>query len=87
MRSNAARVPSVDPSLTTMISLGAENSIVSNRSTTAATVPASLNTGTMIETRASGNVTRIYSGGSVNAEYNIVTAVYTTTTITNQRTA
>ena len=60
-----------------MISLGAENAIVSSRSTTAATVPASLNTGTMIETRASGNVTRIYSGGSVNAEYNIVTAVYT----------
>jgi len=57
MRSNAARVPSVDPSLTTMISLGAENPIVSSRSTTAVTVAASLNTGTMIET--SGGVASV----------------------------
>ena len=56
MRSKAARVPSVDPSLMTMISLGAENPIVSSRSTTAVTVAASLNTGTMIETRASDGV-------------------------------
>ena len=50
MLSSAARVPSVEPSLTTMISRAAGSSMCSSRSMTIATVPASLKTGTMMET-------------------------------------
>src|SRR3954462_3175375 len=69
--SSAARVPSVDPSLTTMISRGALNSMVNSRSITDATVPASLKTGTMMETSARGtsvNRSEFYvNGGSSSA--------------------
>src|SRR3954464_8523556 len=57
IRSSAARVPSVDPSLTTMISREAGNWIVSSLSTTAVTLAASLKTGTMIDTRGSEGAT------------------------------
>ncbi len=50
--SRTSRVPSVEPSLTTRISRSAGKGTSISRRITAATVVDSLNTGTMIETRA-----------------------------------
>ena len=49
-RPSTSRVPSLEPSLTTMISRSVGKSMVSSRSMTAATVACSLKTGTMTET-------------------------------------
>ena len=60
--SSTSRVPSLNPSLTTMISRAAGRSMVSSRSITAATVAHSLKTGTMIEMSGSAGAAVVIRG-------------------------